>query len=156
MSKHTEGGANASRGPRALGDLLGELMIARGLTQARSATEVELAWAKVVGEREAGQTQVSGLRQGILTISVAHSALLEELAAFRKRELLEAMRKILPNKVLRDIRFRIGAIDSDVRLGKLPSQEFGTGEIRLRRGRAGPRTQDCPRTPESPDRGERI
>jgi predicted nucleic acid-binding Zn ribbon protein len=113
MSNHKEGGRDSGRGPRALGEVLGELFVARGLGQLRSATELEQAWAQVTTETEARQTRVAGLRHGILTVTVTHPALLEELAAFRKPELLEAIRKSLPGIRLHDLRFRIGTVSQD-------------------------------------------
>jgi hypothetical protein len=46
-----------------------------------------------------------------MTIVVAHSALLEELVAFRKAELLEALRRLAPALEFRDLRFRVGPVD---------------------------------------------
>jgi hypothetical protein len=48
-----------------------------------------------------------------LSITVAHSALLEELAAFRKAELLAALRRDAPSTPIHDIRFRVGPVTDD-------------------------------------------
>jgi hypothetical protein len=113
MSSHKEGGRDRGRGPRALGEVLGELILARGLGQVRSATQLAAAWAQVIAEPKPCQTRVSGLRHGVLTITVAHPVLLEELVAFRKSELLQRMRETLPHVRLQDLRFRIGTIESE-------------------------------------------
>jgi hypothetical protein len=44
-------------------------------------------------------------------VTVAHSTLLEELAAFRKPTLLAALRRDAPGTLIHDIRFRVGPID---------------------------------------------
>jgi predicted nucleic acid-binding Zn ribbon protein len=45
-----------------------------------------------------------------LEVLVAHSALLQELS-FRKEELLEALRRQIPEEPVREIRFRLGSVD---------------------------------------------
>lgn len=99
------------RGPRALGDVLGELFASRGYSRLRSVGELEAAWETVVGEPASQQTRVAGLRRGVLTVTVAYSTLLEELAAFRKSELLASLRRELPDQTIHDLRFRVGSID---------------------------------------------
>lgn len=99
------------RGPRPLGDLLGELFAARGYSRVQATGAVEAAWAEAVGAPADTQTRVQGVRHGILTVAVAHPALLEELAAFRKAELLTALRAALPTVRLLDLRFKVGPID---------------------------------------------
>lgn len=99
------------RGPRAVGDVLGELFAARGLGRLRAVGELEAAWADAVGSPEDRQTRVAGLRHGVLTITVAHPVLLEELAAFRKPALLEALRRAIPGVRIQDLRFRVGSVE---------------------------------------------
>ncbi len=99
------------RGPKALGDVLGELFAARGYGRLRAVGELEAAWDVAAGEPARRQTRVAGLRHGVLTITVAHSTLLEELAAFRKSELLASLRRELPDLKIHDLRFRVGPID---------------------------------------------
>jgi hypothetical protein len=43
-------------------------------------------------------------------VTVAHPALLEELAAFQKPRLLAALRQNAPGTVVHDIRFRVGPV----------------------------------------------
>lgn len=106
MSIHPPG-----RGPRALGDVLGDLFAERGYGRLRAVSELEAAWIAAVGDAIAGQTQLGGVRRGILQITVAHPALLDELASFRKAQILAAFRHRLPHTPIRDIRFRVGRVD---------------------------------------------
>jgi predicted nucleic acid-binding Zn ribbon protein len=100
------------RGPKPLSDILGALFVARGYGRIRALTELEAAWNRAVGEPACHQTRVGGVRRGVLNVTVAHPALLEELAAFRKPELLAALRRDAPGSPIQDIRFRIGPIES--------------------------------------------
>jgi predicted nucleic acid-binding Zn ribbon protein len=85
-------------------------MAARGLGRLRGRLDHESAWAAAVGPSLADQTRVASLRHGVLNVIVAHSALLEELAAYRKPEILEALRKVAPGTTIRDVRFRVGPL----------------------------------------------
>src|SRR3954447_18325095 len=99
------------RGPKPLAEILGELFAARGFGRLRALKELEDAWAAAVGEPGCRQTRVGEVRRGVLNVTVAHSTLLEELSAFQKPMLLEALRRDAPATVVHDIRFRVGPID---------------------------------------------
>jgi predicted nucleic acid-binding Zn ribbon protein len=98
------------RGPRVLSDILAELITARGYGRFLARQELEDAWNAAVGEPACRQTRVGEVRRGVLNVTVAHPALLEELAAFRKPELLAALRAGAPATTVHDIRFRVGAV----------------------------------------------
>jgi len=98
------------RGPKPLGEILGDLFAARGYGRLRAAGELEEAWASAVGEAGAGQTKLGGVRRGVLNVTVAHPTLLEELASFRKPALLAALRRDAPSTPIHDIRFRVGPV----------------------------------------------
>jgi len=99
------------RGPRALSEILGELFTARGYGRLRALSRLEEVWNTAVGEPHCQQTRVGEVRRGILNITVGHPTLLEELAAFRKPALLEALRVGAPGTTIHDIRFRVGPIE---------------------------------------------
>jgi predicted nucleic acid-binding Zn ribbon protein len=100
------------RGPRALSDVLGELFTVRGYGRLRAVGAMEEAWNTAVGQPQCNQTRVGELRRGVLNVTVAHPTLLAELAAFRKPELLEALRASAPGIAIHDIRFRVGSVES--------------------------------------------
>src|SRR5262245_40846672 len=95
------------RGPRALSEILGELWTVRGYGRVWARHELEQAWNAAVGEPLCRQTQVGEVRRGVLNVTVAHPAVLEELVAFRKPTLLAALRSGAPGTVIRDLRFRV-------------------------------------------------
>jgi hypothetical protein len=64
---------------------------------------------EAVGTRGAEHTQVGSFRRGILEIMVDNAVLLQELASFQKRRLLEALRRQLSGVTIADLRFRAGA-----------------------------------------------
>ena len=101
------------RGPRALSEILGELFTVRGYGRSWVRQELEDAWNAAVGEPLCRQTQLGEVRRGVLNVTVSHPALLEELAAFRKSELLAALRSGAPGTAIHDIRFRVGTPGSD-------------------------------------------
>jgi predicted nucleic acid-binding Zn ribbon protein len=100
------------RGPKPVSDILGELFATRGYGRLRAQTELEEAWNAAVGEPGCRQTRVGEVRRGVLNVTVAHSTLLEELAAYQKPQLLAALRQNAPGTTVHDIRFRVGPIDS--------------------------------------------
>jgi hypothetical protein len=63
-----------------------------------------------VGPQGAEETQVSVLRRGVLEITVGNAVLLQELAHYRKRRLLEELRSRLPGTTITDLRFRAGVV----------------------------------------------
>ncbi len=99
------------RGPRPLSEILGELFTARGYGRLRDLSELEDAWNTAVGEPHCHQTRVGEVRRGILNVTVAHPTLLEELAAFRKPALLQALGASVSGTTIHDIRFRVGPIE---------------------------------------------
>ena len=100
------------RGPRALSEILGELFTVRGYGRLRASRELEGIWNTAVGEPSCHQTRVGDVRHGVLSVTVSHPTLLEELAAFRKPELLQALRAGAPGMTIHDIRFRVGRLDA--------------------------------------------
>jgi hypothetical protein len=100
-------------GPKPLSDVLGELFAARGLGRLRAAKELEDAWNGAVGEPACRQTRLGDVRRGVLNVTVAHPALLEELSAFQKSSILAALRQNAPGTVVHDIRFRVGPVGPD-------------------------------------------
>ena len=94
------------KGPEPLKDVIAQLFVSRGWGRASERKRLEDAWAKAAGEIVAGQTRVLVLKRGVLDIEVRGGVLLQELASFHKRKLLEAMKTLLPGHPLKELRFR--------------------------------------------------
>jgi predicted nucleic acid-binding Zn ribbon protein len=103
------------RGPKPLSEILGNLFAARGYGRLQASSELERAWNAAVGEPRCRQTKIGAVRRGVLNVTVAHPALLEELSTFQKPALLEALRREAPSTPILDIRFRVGPLDPPVR-----------------------------------------
>jgi predicted nucleic acid-binding Zn ribbon protein len=97
------------KGPELLGEILSRLFTARGWGRRQDRLRLERIWSEAVGPENALQTRVAGLRRGVLEVEVASSALLQDLAHFQKRRLLEALRRLLLGTSLIDLRFRAGS-----------------------------------------------
>ncbi|MFC1706471.1 DciA family protein [Planctomycetota bacterium] len=111
------GGARRSRSrsdAKPVGELLGALL--SGTKQGRVVAREMLveAWTRVVGPEVAAATRVDGYQNGVLRVEVESAALLQELATFRRTELLSSLRadKGMVVHDIRDVRFRVGAFDS--------------------------------------------
>lgn len=95
--------------PVALGDVLGPLFVARGWGRKSERVQLEDAWAAAAGPDTAPQTRVLGLKRGVLEVEVKSGILMQEMAQFRKRALLTALRAKLPGQTITDLKFRAGA-----------------------------------------------
>jgi predicted nucleic acid-binding Zn ribbon protein len=100
------------QGPEALGEILSRLFTARGWGRRQDRLRLEQAWTDAVGTPICRETQVNGLRRGVLEVTVGNGVLLQELAHFRKRQLLEQLRKSLSGTTITDLRFRAGVINT--------------------------------------------
>src|SRR5438552_14358955 len=99
------------QGPELLGEVLSRLFTARGWGRRQGRLHLENAWADAVGPEHARRSRVGNLRRGILEVEVDNAILLQELAHYHKRRLLQLLRGKLPGNTLTDIRFRAGTWD---------------------------------------------
>jgi hypothetical protein len=53
------------------------------------------------------------MRRGVLEVIVGNAVLMQELAHFQKRRLLEQLRSRLPGTTLTDLRFRAGVVKAE-------------------------------------------
>ncbi len=99
------------RGPEKLGEVLSRLFTARGWGRRQGRLQLEQAWAEAAGADVVSQTRIGAIRRGVLEVTVGNAVLLQELAHFHKRRLLEQLRRRLPGQTLTDLRFRAGVLD---------------------------------------------
>ena len=69
--------------------------------------------AAKVAERRRCAGGLARLHRGVLDVVVANAVLLQELAHYHKRRLLEELRRRLPGTTLTDLRFRAGVLNRD-------------------------------------------
>jgi predicted nucleic acid-binding Zn ribbon protein len=96
------------KGPEPIGEILSRVFTARGWGRKQDRLRLERAWAEAVGPEFAAQTRLNGLRRGVLEVEVTGAVLMQELAHYHKRKLLERLRERLPGTTLTDLRFRAG------------------------------------------------
>jgi predicted nucleic acid-binding Zn ribbon protein len=96
------------KGPERIGEILSRLFTARGWGRRQGRLRLEQAWAAIAGSEFAEHTCVGALRRGVLEVEVNNTVLLQELAHYHKRRLLEQLRRRLPEITLNDLRFRAG------------------------------------------------
>lgn len=96
-------------GPELVGEVLSRLFTARGWGRRQARLHLERAWEESAGPKFAEHTRVLNLRRGVLEIEVDNAILLQELAHFHRRRLLEQLRRRLSNMTVTDLRFRAGS-----------------------------------------------
>jgi predicted nucleic acid-binding Zn ribbon protein len=95
-------------GPEPIGEVLSRLFVARGWGRKQDRLRLEAAWTAAVGPEAAANTRVGGLKRGVLEVEVIGAVLMQELAHFRKRPILQKLREQLPGVTVSDLRFRAG------------------------------------------------
>jgi predicted nucleic acid-binding Zn ribbon protein len=96
------------RDPENLADILSRLFVAQGWGRKSERGKLEEAWAAAIGPEFASQTRVMSLKRGVVEVQVRNPVLLQELAHFMKRKLLESLRTQLPGTPIHDLKFRAG------------------------------------------------
>src|ERR1700730_10662608 len=99
------GKSDGPRGPELLKEILSRLFTARGWGRKQDRLRLEQAWADAMTTcgLAAGPTRVNGLRRGVLDVLVDNAVMLQELAHFHKRRLLEQMRGKLAGTTINDL-----------------------------------------------------
>jgi predicted nucleic acid-binding Zn ribbon protein len=105
------GKSDEPRGPEPLSEILSRLFTARGWGRRQNRIQLEQAWTEAAGADIAAHTWPGALRRGVLEVLVDNAVLLQELAHFHKRRLLEQLRQRLPGTPLTDLRFRAGVLE---------------------------------------------
>jgi predicted nucleic acid-binding Zn ribbon protein len=108
------------KGPELLGEILSRLFTARGWGRRQERLRLEETWRAAAGPQAASQTRVHGMRRGVLEIVVGNGVLLQELAHYRKRELLESVRRALPGVTIANLHFRAGVVKAETGAPPLP------------------------------------
>jgi predicted nucleic acid-binding Zn ribbon protein len=89
-----------------VGDVLERWIRRSGALRVSDRERVAAAWEEMLGD-EAAHARLEILKNHVATFVVDSSALLSELASFRKQELLEGLQERVRTYFVRDIRFRL-------------------------------------------------
>ena len=89
-------------------DLVPKLMQQLGLSERLRENEVIDAWKSIVGEFIAAHSCPISLRGGVLFVRVLQPSLHYQFEQISKAEILRKLKQRFGQKIIRDIRFRIG------------------------------------------------
>ncbi len=95
--------------PTRLADALSELITRRGYARSLANQGYQEAWTAAVGASLAKRCRVGSVRRGALEVTVANSALVQELT-FQKAELISKLAQQIPQERITDIRLRVGPV----------------------------------------------
>lgn len=98
-----------ARQPKPIGNVLAQLITARGYGRVQADGQLQQAWTAVVGERLAPHSRACRIYRGKLEVLVANSTARQELE-FDRQRLLDEVRRQLPDAGIRELRFRVGAL----------------------------------------------
>jgi predicted nucleic acid-binding Zn ribbon protein len=101
--------ADDNKGPENIADILGRMFTSRGWGRKNDRLRLEGAWASAAGAELLKDTQVLGIKRGVLEVAVRNAVLLQELTQFHKRSLLTKLRAAMPGVTLTDLKFRAAA-----------------------------------------------
>lgn len=96
--------------PKPVRDVLSQLLARRGYAQVQTAGACEAAWQQAVGKKLAADSRPGNVKRGVLEVLVRNSVTLQELG-FVKVKVVKALAKLIPEQQIRDVRFRVGAMD---------------------------------------------
>ena len=103
-----------ARDPVRMSSIISEVLTRRGLGRVLDTQKLEAAWKTAVfaipnGEMIFPMTAFGKLQAGRFEVMVGHTALLQELN-FQKKELLEVLRRELPERKINDLRLKSGKV----------------------------------------------
>lgn len=98
-----------AREPQSLGKVLATVMIKNRYASSSSNAALAEVWEKIVGQAHAARTLPTAVRRGKLEVTVAHSAIAQELS-FDSRRIVAALQKHLPEARITDVKYRVGTI----------------------------------------------
>jgi predicted nucleic acid-binding Zn ribbon protein len=96
--------------PKPMRDVLSQLLAKRGYAQIQTAATCGNAWREAVGHKLAADTRPGNVRRGVLEVLVRNSAAVQELG-FLKTKIVKMLSTLVPEQKIKDLRFRVGAID---------------------------------------------
>jgi predicted nucleic acid-binding Zn ribbon protein len=103
------GGEGRRPEPRALGELMTELLKKVAGPKRRELEDLNEAWARAAGPEVARRSWPLGLgRGGRLTVSFSSAALRQEVQAFRKEEILARLREAFPARRIAALKCVLG------------------------------------------------
>jgi predicted nucleic acid-binding Zn ribbon protein len=98
-----------ARRPKAIRDVLAQLLNKRGYGRIAASEKLAEAWTAAAGESLAAASRPGKLSRGTLEITVTNSTIMQEFT-FHKHQILAELGRTLPDAKIRNLRFRVGQI----------------------------------------------
>ena len=98
-----------SRRPKKAADLISKITARYGIGSRKSNDQLQGLFDSIVGVEFANHCRVNGLSRGVLEVLVSNSALTQQLS-FKRHEIINHIKKNLPNEKISDLRFRSGPL----------------------------------------------
>lgn len=99
-----------ARQPQAIGKVLAQVVINQRYACTEANAALEAAWTGAVGQALAARCQPTGIHRGKFEVTVAHSAIAQELS-FDTARILQRLRQELPEANLTGVRYRVGVVE---------------------------------------------
>ncbi|MGD9635111.1 MAG: DUF721 domain-containing protein [Pirellulales bacterium] len=97
-----------ARRPKAISDVVAQLLAKRGWGRTAANEELAEAWTAAAGELAAA-SRPRKLSRGTLEVTVTNSTIMQEFT-FHKHQILAELGRTLPDAKIRNLRFRVGQI----------------------------------------------
>ena len=98
-----------TRRPKTAADLISKITARYGIGSRKSNDQLQGLFDSIVGVELANHCRVNGLSRGVIEVLVSNSAVSQQLS-FKKHEIVNHIKKNLPNEKIRDLRFRSGPL----------------------------------------------
>lgn len=92
-----------------MGDVVGQLLVKRGYGNVQQAQSLQQLWQGVAGDQYAASTRAAQLKRGVLEVTVANSAVMQELT-FVQAKLVKALAQAAAEQKIQKIRFKVGSV----------------------------------------------
>lgn len=96
------------REPETVGALAKQVLRSIGVDRSGKNLKVRRAWEEAAGEEVSACTRVEALKDNVLVVLVESSALMSELAGFRRKEILDYIKEKYPRLGILEIDFKAG------------------------------------------------
>jgi hypothetical protein len=93
---------------KSLAELLPKVVAGMGLDKKRGDLEILKVWNNIIDPRIAAHAQPVNIAKGTLFVNVDHSAWLDEIVRYRRKEILTRLQSAFGAEVIKKISFRIG------------------------------------------------
>ncbi|QDU53825.1 hypothetical protein Pan181_00030 [Aeoliella mucimassa] len=98
-----------AREPQALGKVLAQVVIQNRYACNDANVALVEAWERVVGNQFAKRSRPTGIKRGKFEVTVAHSAIAQELS-FDQIRIVKQLQQAIPEAKITGLRFRVGPI----------------------------------------------